>query len=173
MQKELDQIGQLTRGALAEMRAAIFELRPARGRQGGAARRARQARGCGERREQLTIVVHGPEQRLPLAPGAEEQLYGLVREALANTVKHAEATAVAIDVGATDRVVAIEVRDDGCGFAPVGVAVGSFGLQSMHSRATQLGGRLTITSGPGRGTAVHVEVPTRPKHSPRGDAQPP
>jgi signal transduction histidine kinase len=103
----------------------------------------------------------------------QAQLYGLVREALANTVKHADATAVAIDVSATDRVVAIEVRDDGCGFTPAGAGVGSFGLQSMRSRATQLGGRLTITSGPGRGTAVHVEVPARPNHSQGGDAQPP
>jgi signal transduction histidine kinase len=63
-------------------------------------------------------------------------------------------------------VVTIEVRDDGCGFAPVGVTVGSFGLQSMHSRAAQLGGRLTISSGPGRGTAVHVEVPTAPQLQP-------
>jgi signal transduction histidine kinase len=173
VQKELDQIGQLTRGALAEMRAAIFELRPhAVAKEGLLAALAKHAAAVSAR-EQLAIVVHGPEQRLPLAPGAEEQLYGLVREALANTVKHAEATAVAIEVGATDRVVAIEVRDDGCGFAPAGVAVGGFGLQSMHSRATQLGGRLTITSGPGRGTAVHVEVPTRPNHSQRGDAQPP
>ena len=94
-----------------------------------------------------------------MAAEAEDQLYGLVREALANTVKHARATAVAIDVSATDRVVAIEVRDDGCGFTPAAAGAGSYGLLSMHSRATELGGKLTITSAPGRGTAVHVEVP--------------
>ena len=86
------------------------------------------------------------------------------REALANAVKHANATSVAIDVSAIDHVVSIEVRDDGCGFTPAETGVQSFGLQSMHSRAVQLGGRLTITSAPNRGTAVHVEVPTVRKH---------
>jgi signal transduction histidine kinase len=56
------------------------------------------------------------------------------------------------------------VRDDGCGSTPAAVGIRSFGLQSMHSRAVQLGGRLTITSAPDRGTAVHVEVPTVRKH---------
>jgi signal transduction histidine kinase len=56
------------------------------------------------------------------------------------------------------------VRDDGCGFAPAEAGVNSFGLQSMHSRATQLGGRLTITSAPNRGTVVHVDVPTVRNH---------
>jgi signal transduction histidine kinase len=170
VQKELDQVGQLTRAALAEMRAAIFALRPNAVTAEGLVAAVTKHAAAVSAREQLAIAVHGPEHRLPFAPEAEAQLYGLVREALANTVKHADATAVAIDVSATDRVVAIEVRDDGCGFTPAGAGVGSFGLQSMRSRATQLGGRLTITSGPGRGTAVHVEVPMRPNHSQRGDA---
>jgi signal transduction histidine kinase len=63
-------------------------------------------------------------------------------------------------VSAVDHVVTIEVRDDGCGFTPADEGVRSFGLQSMRSRAAQLGGRLTITSAPDCGTAVHVEVPT-------------
>ena len=151
------------------MRAAIFALRPNAVTAEGLVAALTKYAAAVSAREQLVIAVHGPEQRLPVAPEAEAQLYALVREALANTVKHADATVVAIDVSATDRVVAIEVRDDGCGFTPAGAGLGSFGLQSMHSRATQLGGRLTITSPPGRGTAVYVEVPTSPNDSQRGD----
>ena len=163
VQKELDEVGQLTRGALAEMRAAIFALRPdAVGDEGLVAALAKHAAAVSAR-EELAIAVHGPDERLPLAPDAEEQLYVLVREALANTVKHARSTAAAIDITATDRVVAIEVRDDGRGFEPAGLGGGSFGLQSMHSRATQLGGELRITSAPNRGTVVHVEVPAAPR----------
>jgi signal transduction histidine kinase len=164
VQKELDQAGQLTRAALAEMRAAIFELRPNGLAEEGLLAALVKHAGAISVREQLSIEVHGPEQRLPLATEAEDQLYGLVREALANAVKHANATSVAIDVSAIDHVVSIEVRDDGCGFTPAETGVQSFGLQSMHSRAVQLGGRLTITSAPNRGTTVHVEVPTVRKH---------
>jgi signal transduction histidine kinase len=164
VQKELDQAGQLTRAALAEMRAAIFELRPnGMAEEGLLAALAKHA-GAISAREELTIAVHGPEERLPLAPEAEDQLYALVREALANTVKHANATAVAIDVTAIDHVVSIDVRDDGCGFTPADAGARTFGLQSMHSRAIQLGGRLTITSAPNRGTAVRVEIPTVRSH---------
>jgi len=60
------------------------------------------------------------------------------------------------------RHVAIEVRDDGCGFTLGDAGDRSFGLQSMHSRAVQLRGRLTITSAPNLGTAIQVEVPTVP-----------
>jgi signal transduction histidine kinase len=159
VQKELDQVGQLTRGALREIRAAVFHLRPSEVVQEGLVAALANHAAATSAREELAIAVHGPERRLPLATEAEDQLYALVREALANSVKHADASAVAIDISATDRVVAIEVRDDGRGFMPAGVGVGCFGLQSMHSRATQLGGRLTITSAPSRGTAVRVEVP--------------
>ena len=169
VQKELEQVGQLTRAALAEMRAAIFELRPSMIAQEGLVAALASHAAAISAREELAITVDGPEQRLLLAAEAEDQLYGLVREALANTVKHARATAVAIDVRATDHVVAIEVRDDGCGFTPAAAGAGSYGLLSMHSRAAQLGGRLTITSAPGHGTAVHVEVPRRQNHSQRAD----
>ena len=95
---------------------------------------------------ELAIAVHGPQERLPIAPDTEEQLYLLVREAPANTVKRAHATAAAIDVTATDYAVAIEVGDNGRGVAHAHARAESFGLRSMHSRAAELGGRLEITS---------------------------
>jgi signal transduction histidine kinase len=51
------------------------------------------------------------------------------------------------------------VRDDGTGFDPAGSYPGHLGLQSMQERLTQLGGRLTISSGPDTGTAVEAVVP--------------
>ena len=103
---------------------------------------------------ELAIAVHGPQERLPIAPDTEEHLYLLVREAPANTVKRAHATAAAIDVTATAYAVAIQVGDNGRGFAPAHARAESFGLRSIHSRAAELGGRLEITSAPSRGTVV-------------------
>jgi signal transduction histidine kinase len=57
--------------------------------------------------------------------------------------------------------VLIEVSDDGCGFDPAAVGREHFGLRSMRGRAADLGGRLEVTSAPGRGTVLRVEVPAQ------------
>jgi signal transduction histidine kinase len=53
------------------------------------------------------------------------------------------------------------VSDDGRGFDPAAVGSDHFGLRSMRGRVADLGGRLEITSAPGRGTTLRVEVPAR------------
>ena len=59
--------------------------------------------------------------------------------------------------------VVLEVRDDGRGFDPKAVYVGHLGLESMRSRAAEIGGKLHVDSSPGRGTLVSVElVPLEP-----------
>ena len=56
-------------------------------------------------------------------------------------------------------MVVVEVRDNGRGFDTAVGHPGHFGLESMRSRAAEIGGRLTITSTPGFGTLVRVDVP--------------
>jgi signal transduction histidine kinase len=159
--EELSEIGQLTRGALAEMRALIFELRPgALAEEGLVAALTKQASALSAR-EGLSIEVHGPDERPPLEPGVEEQLYRLGQEALANVVKHARASSAMIRIAATGDTVSIEVLDDGRGFDPAAVGPDHFGLRSMRGRVADLGGRLEVTSTPGRGTVLRVEVPAR------------
>ena len=158
---ELGEIGELTRGALAEMRALIFELRPdALAREGLVAALTEQSSALSAR-EGLPIEIHGPVERLPLSPEAEEQLYRLGQEALANVVKHARASRATVRIEASDGIVSMDVSDDGCGFESAAVSPGHFGLQSMRGRAADLGGRLEITSAPGHGTALRVEVPVQ------------
>jgi signal transduction histidine kinase len=159
--EELSEIGQLTRGALAEMRALIFELQPgALAEEGLVAALAKQASALSAR-EGLVIEVDGPDERLPIRAEVEEQLYRVGQEALANVVKHARATSATVRVAATDDTVSIEVSDDGRGFDPAAVSPDHFGLRSMRGRVADLGGRLEITSTPGRGTALRVEVPAQ------------
>jgi len=116
--EELSEIGQLTRGALAEMRALIFELRPgALAEEGLVAALAKQASALSAR-EGLVINVDGPGERLPLGLEVEEQLYRLGQEALANVVKHAQASSATVRIAAEDDTVSMEVSDDGRGFDP-------------------------------------------------------
>jgi signal transduction histidine kinase len=159
--EELSEIGQLNRGALAEMRALIFELRPgALAEEGLVAALTKQASALSAR-EGLMIEVDGPGERLPLGPQVEEQLYRLGQEALANVVKHARASSATVRIAAKDDTVWIEVSDDGGGFDPAAVGPEHFGLRSMRGRVADLGGRLEVTSAPGRGTVLRVEVPAQ------------
>jgi signal transduction histidine kinase len=159
--EELGEIGQLTRGALAEMRALIFELQPgALAEEGLVAALTKQASALGAR-EGLAIEVEGPAARLPLGADFEEQLYRLGQEALANVVKHARAGSATVRIAAEGDTVSIEVADDGRGFDPAAVGPEHFGLRSMRGRVADLKGRLELTSAPGRGTVLRVEVPAK------------
>jgi signal transduction histidine kinase len=159
--EQLSEIGHLTRGALAEMRALIFELRPgALAEEGLVAAVTKQASALSAR-EGLLIEVDGPDEGLPLSPEVQEQLYRLSQEALANVVKHARATSARVRITVRDDTVSIEVSDDGRGFAAAAVGREHFGLRSMQGRVADLGGRLQVRSAPGLGTLLRVEVPAQ------------
>ena len=159
--EELREIGQLTRGALAEMRALIFELQPGTlAEEGLVAALSKQASALSAR-EGLAIEVDGPDERLPIGAEVEEQLYRIGQEALTNVVKHARASSATVRVAAIDDTVSLEVSDDGRGFDPAAVGPDHFGLRSMRGRVADHGGRLEITSTPGRGTALRVDVPAQ------------
>jgi signal transduction histidine kinase len=159
--EELSEIGQLTRGALAEMRALIFELQPGALAEEGLVAAVTKQGSALSAREGLVIKVDGPDERLPLGSEVEEQLYRLSQEALANVVKHARASSATVRITARDDTVSIEVSDDGHGFDPAVVGREHFGLRSMRGRVADLGGRLQVTSTPGRGTVLRVEVPAQ------------
>jgi signal transduction histidine kinase len=156
LEQSLDTIGELTRSAQSEMRALIFELGNDAVEDGLVAALAGHASML-RTRHGLDIDVLGPE-RLALSARAQTELFGIGREALANVVKHAGASKAWLRVEARSGRVLLEIRDDGSGFDPAARHPGHFGLESMHSRATELGGVLTISSAPGAGTVVRVEV---------------
>jgi signal transduction histidine kinase len=81
---------------------------------------------------------------------------------LHNALRHAGATRVDVSMVVHGRKVVLEVRDDGAGFdARSAEGAGRrLGLSSMRDRARMAGGRLDLTSAPGKGTTVRLEVPT-------------
>jgi len=97
------------------------------------------------------------EVRLP--PEVETALYRIVQEALANIVKHAEATHVSILLTRKDFSVAAVVEDDGKGFDETNTGDDVLGIVGMRERVGLVGGRLAIESGSGSGTTVAAEVP--------------
>ncbi|MGE5549420.1 MAG: histidine kinase N-terminal 7TM domain-containing protein, partial [Bacteroidota bacterium] len=96
----------------------------------------------------------------PIAPAAEAQILRIIREALNNIRKHAEARRVWITVEDGPAAARITIRDDGKGFDPAKVdGEKSFGLRIMRDRAAAAGSRLEIGSRPGEGATISVEIP--------------
>jgi signal transduction histidine kinase len=157
--RSLAAIADLTRSVQGEMRALIFELHRDPAHDGLVAALARHASGL-RNSDGLTIDVQGPGPRLALPELVEAQLFAIGREALANVQRHAGASAAHVRVEAQQGQLVVEVRDNGRGFDPAAGHPGHFGLDSMRSRAAEIGGSLTIKSAPGSGTLVRVCVPT-------------
>jgi signal transduction histidine kinase len=168
-QTEVGQLQSLTRGALAEMRALIFELRPgALAEEGLVLALTRQAAALSAR-EQIPITVTAGAAPTGLDPDVEEHLYRVTLEALNNAVKHAGASRLDVEVtvgrDALDEPdghdgVRITVVDDGRGFDAGASWPGHLGLRTMAERAEAVGAHLEIVSEPGAGTTVTLTCPT-------------
>lgn len=100
------------------------------------------------------------------SPNVKAQLIRIVQEALTNVRKHAQACAVTLSAVQRDEAVILEVRDDGCGFAPEETQPASqYGLRSMRERAESIGADFQIISTAGSGTTVRLRIPIREKAS--------
>jgi signal transduction histidine kinase len=89
----------------------------------------------------------------------EVAAYYVVSEALTNAAKHAHAESVRVEIEADATTVRISIRDDGIGGAD---ATRGSGLIGLHDRVEALGGTIDVTSPPGHGTAMLVEIPAGP-----------
>lgn len=97
----------------------------------------------------------------PLAPGTEREILRVAQEALHNVKKHAGARHVTVRLDYGPAEIALEVRDDGRGFAADAEAEpGHYGLTGMRERAAAVGGTLEVESAEGSGTMVRLHVPT-------------
>jgi signal transduction histidine kinase len=156
--RNLAKLRQLVRGALAEMRTLLFELRPA----------ALLAADLGTLLRQLGDVLTG-NTRIPVAltiEGAAEvpadvkiTVYRIAQEAFNNIAKHAGATQVGVTFRVEPGALFLAVRDDGQGFDPVAISDDHMGVRIMAERAAGIGAQLHIDSAPRRGTEVSVSWP--------------
>jgi signal transduction histidine kinase len=100
-------------------------------------------------------ITDGGIERLPAE--IETALYFCALEAVQNATKHSGATHTTVELAAAAHVVRLSITDDGTGFQPTTQAAG---LTNMRDRVDAIGGTMTITSSPGRGTRVDITVPT-------------
>jgi signal transduction histidine kinase len=153
----------LNRGALAEMRMLLYELRP------DALDSLRldellappiEALAC--RGDMQVSAQLGTGDALP--PATRLHLYRMAQEALSNASRHSAARQVVVEwqPQAPDGAL-LRIHDDGQGFDPQASRAGHFGLDNLASRALELGAQLHITSQPGQGCEIRVQLPL---HSP-------
>lgn len=156
----LQELRNMAREAMLDMRLLIFELHPPALEEEGLASALQARLEAVEARSglQSEFYIKG-EMRLPLS--VEEELYRIAQEALTNAVKHARAQKVIVRLYAEHDHFCLEVQDDGRGFDPVAAEQsGGLGLRSIEERVQRIHGEMTIDSEPGEGTTLRVEVET-------------
>ncbi|WP_418956287.1 GAF domain-containing sensor histidine kinase [Streptomyces tritici] len=157
---ELQQVAALAAEAADELRAAVVELRPAALDEDGLVHTLRTQIQVLDRAHDARVTFDSCGVRaLPAAQ--EEALLRVAQEALHNALRHSGAARVEVALVRRGQGALLTVTDDGRGFEPGAVrkAGRHLGLVSMRDRAGGVGGRLTVTSAPGRGTTIEMEVP--------------
>jgi signal transduction histidine kinase len=154
----------LAQSALGELRAAIFELRPAELERDGLVRALERHVEALRRLHDVEIAVEADGEP-QLDPQAKRELLRIAQEALANALRHARARHIGVRLRGGGGALLLEVRDDGTGFDPLaarGLRPTGLGLASLEQRAHELGASLVIESAPGAGTTLRVELAQSP-----------
>jgi signal transduction histidine kinase len=151
--QNMGKLSLLIRGALAEMRSLLIELR------------------AGELQNQtldqliITLVEAARARthavititRMDLPEPPEKVtlvFYRIAREALNNAMVHSAAAHINVSLAVESGQVELRIQDDGCGFDPTSVSAGHLGITIMAERAAEVGGQMDIHSAPGQGTEV-------------------
>jgi len=153
--KSTEELRQLTRGALAEMRTLLLELRPAALTQTRLSDLIKQLCDAfiGRSRLPITLIVEG-ERNLP--PEVQIACYRIAQESLNNVFKYARAKQVNVSLFLSPSGLRFEVCDNGIGFDMSTSKPTSLGMRIMRERAEAISADLHISSTPGSGTCVEL-----------------
>jgi signal transduction histidine kinase len=153
--KNMEKLSKLIRGALAEMRSLLIELRS-------------DAKPDQSLVQLLNTLVEGARARSNMTVGMTVEgdldpppevtmtFYYIAQEALYNVIKHAVAARVEVTLVRNPSHVELYVEDDGQGFDPGTVSSGHMGISIMAERVGKIGGDLRVQSRPGQGTEIKV-----------------
>lgn len=156
----VEQVRSAAREAMAEMAAMLDQLQAAPIENVGLVEALRQqAAALGFRTgARVDVEIEPWPAAAPLPPGAQQAVFRVAQEALANIGRHARAAHVAIRLGVDRRRLVLRVTDDGQGFDPTTTRRG-MGVTNMQERAAEVAGAFELASSPGRGTSIVFAVP--------------
>lgn len=160
--EHLNGVIKLNRGAMAEMRTLLLELRPEVILNNSLKDLYQQLVNAVPARSEMEaeLVVEGEIE--PLPPDAHLALYRIVQESINNVLKHSQATRLRIELAASHEEVRVKIVDNGQGF-DTSVTRAGLGLGSMRERAAGVGAVLEIDSQLGHGTTITLVYRTSSK----------
>ncbi|MDQ3044296.1 MAG: sensor histidine kinase [Chloroflexota bacterium] len=158
---ELAQIRELAERGISGMRASIGKLRAPQPKTLGITGPLRELVNEFSPDTPPVAVDFAEVHGVRLAPEVERVIVGIVREALHNVRKHAQADSVRLEVHRRDDAVEVAVIDDGIGFAG-DAPDGHFGLEQIRELAEETGGEIEVGSRPGHGTTIRARIPAIP-----------
>jgi PAS domain S-box-containing protein len=153
--EKLQDLGQLTRGALAEMRTLLMELRPSALQDADLIELLKQLAAAVTGRARLPVTVEIEGERV-LPPDVRVAFYRIAQEALNNVSKHSQAQRAEVKLKLADTQASLVIKDNGRGFDIAKVPTSHLGLTIMRERAEAIGADIAINSRMGRGTEVEV-----------------
>lgn len=109
----------------------------------------------------IPSITSLPGDDVTIPPEQATALYRILLEALTNIARHAHATTVEIALTREHGQLILTVSDDGVGISHRAATAQSLGILGMRERAEALGGGVTVSPGPGRGTVVRAVLPVR------------
>ncbi|HEU5347258.1 MAG TPA: sensor histidine kinase, partial [Ktedonobacterales bacterium] len=156
----LNEAERITSSAQQEMAALIQALRPVALANKDVRAALRELCDDWQQRHGIACALDVPDA-LTMEPAAEQQVFRIVQEALANVARHSGATRVEVRVADEHGTLVVRVRDNGHGFSVARAHGRGVGLSSMRERVEELGGTLHISSATG-GTRIEIRIPLRP-----------
>ncbi|MCJ7535993.1 MAG: sensor histidine kinase [Anaerolineales bacterium] len=159
-QRNLVKLRQLVRGALAEMRSLLFELRPDSLEAAGLSTLLRHLGDALTGRTRIPVNFQIGEDFSPPTE-VKVAIYRIAQEAFNNIAKHSDATQVEVELRSKLNQVTLSVQDNGRGYDHTKVAEDKMGHQIMSERAQEINAKFELNSSPGKGTLVSIFWPDR------------
>jgi NarL family two-component system sensor histidine kinase LiaS len=156
--RQIELIEEMASVAQSEMRALLLHLRPIH------LEGKRLAQAIPELVQEMKAKVSidislDMDQDLSLNKGMENHLFRIVQEAMSNTLRHARASRMGIELHRRGDTVKLVVRDNGVGFNVEEKKHASYGMMNIEERVNELGGSFHVVSAPGKGTRLEIRVP--------------
>jgi signal transduction histidine kinase len=171
LEVELQTAEEVATSGLAEARAAIAQMRDNSVREAGLGAAVRELARRFSERSGLAVQLEIDPQAGGWSDERFEAVFRIVEEALRNVERHARAQEVRLALSVQNQgeaegegpeaspiLACIEVTDDGCGFDPQQPRPGHYGLRGMQEQAALVGARLSLSSRPGAGTRLRLEL---------------
>ena len=154
--QKITEIRELTRGALAEMRTLLLEMRPESLKRADLKTLIMQLADAfvGRVRIPVDLQVHGA---CDVSQEMKIVFYRVAQEALNNIAKHSGARQVSLHLNCQPGQLHLCIQDDGLGFDVAAIPPGHMGVAIMRERASSIGARLMIESQPDQGTTVMLD----------------